>query len=360
MQNFTTAGQIPHLVSPNLLMISPNKARSSKKRSNQSSCSACGRCCGSIAIIMFAVIAVSCCYALPIYSALMNSKYYDSYEEPIWNWSIVLSGIQYIKNLLPDKEAIFSKNDINNTTMRTLVEVTDVSNETIDITRDHTTREAANFSSIDYFREDLCQKNNSTWSKHCNYDNKITTFECIDMLRGPTVCIGIRNGRYNIFLVPNACKLVEPPLPVEIIPSIADGCVVDSKNPSICPCYIVAAPVTKLIDVMIDLHRTIPKKITELDFINAGTNLRGRALNEFTQWLENIKIEFLDWIKNLELRGGTTPTTTSTQTTTNKLQAVDSKINSAIGTVDGILSSLGGLVTNIRGFIRPTIQRKVS
>ncbi|KAH8582727.1 uncharacterized protein ELE39_001383 [Cryptosporidium sp. chipmunk genotype I] len=334
MQPIGAFGMVPQLMNPPVVMVpGRNSGRSlsgngsccgGNNSKRKGSCSSCGRCFGSLLIILFAFICTSCCYAYPIYNSFTNPEYFKKQEEPIWTWKTALNkakkigysmsltklpedenvtsgntsrsremdGVQFLKLDSTDKLNSKDDSDGNTTTFINLENFLGknssnillppynnsyissllysnterklnirggggVMNHTRDLVIGVKTKQTPN----KYFNKEYCERGESevsegVWKELCNYKHNVTNLECIDMMNGPAICVGIRNRKYEVFSVSKQCKFVDPEIPVEIFPAISDICyngkylngslTTFNITKPLCPCMITSSPVDNL------------------------------------------------------------------------------------------------------------------
>ncbi|KAF7458553.1 hypothetical protein HWI79_875 [Cryptosporidium felis] len=279
MQPIGTLGVIPQLVNPQV-MVAPG--RSSRKGSGGSkkkgSCSSCGRCFGSLFVILFAIICTSCCYAYPIYNSFTNPNYFKQHEKPIWTWRMALNKVKdlgYSMSIISspinqDENEVKKASNSSETTRRiedylrsniSDLILSESSNSFADLFNSTGNRKLSirgaggglqnniftfkkKATPNKYFNREYCgEEERRAWSELCNVKHNVTNLECIDMLNGPAICVGIRNRGYEVFSVSKECKFLEPELPVEVFPAVSSFCSSGNSskgNSLLCPCLITA------------------------------------------------------------------------------------------------------------------------
>lgn len=261
MQQPGAIGVLPQVVNPQMLMLPNNNAR---RKTKKGSCTTCGRCFGSLFIILFAIICVSCCYAYPIYNSFTNPDYFKTTEKPIWTWKMLFSKVKDIGNSLSIIKDTSEDDDMVNKTGNETVNnnVNNNNTENVHVVSDRKLNMRGNyFNQTDFFKEKNMNKylnreycydsENEYWDVFCGVKTNVRNLECIDMMNGPAICVGIRNSNYEVFLVPTECKFLNPEIPIEIIPTISDYCsnkIQFSSNPK-CPCFITSMSASNIIDI---------------------------------------------------------------------------------------------------------------
>lgn len=343
MQPIGAFGMVPQLVNPSVVMVPGGNSVKSlnrngsccggKKPKRKGSCGVCGRCIGSLFIILFAFICTSCCYSYPIYNSFTNPEYFKKNEEPIWTWKIALNKAKefgYSMSLTKapeDENELFEENDKNGDLDKVqFLKLNSTNNGTATTflnLRNYPDKNSSNlisplynnsymsnilYSNVErklnirggglnlineligfktkqipnkYFDKEYCERGeNATaeiWKDLCNFRHNVTNFECIDMMNGPAICVGIRNHKYEVFSVSKQCKFVDPEIPVEIFPAISDLCYSNKRYHSIssavattnitkpiCPCMITSSPVDNM---EFDGNTTTKGNIDTRDFI---------------------------------------------------------------------------------------------
>lgn len=315
MQPIGTVGVVPQLVNQAVMMVpAKNSVDNSRKggggccgrsRSKKGSCGSCGKCIGSLFVMLFAFICASCCYAYPIYNAFMNPEYFKSREKPIWTWEMLFNKAKEVGNSIiqpkpsePEGE-VFSRNSqtrdlegaqlhrLNSTSgsepsssflnlenflgknAQNLMLPLYNSSQTSSVERKlnirgggQTKEELAGIRSKPthrvYFSKEYCERgedgmSTGAWKELCNFKHNVTNLECIDMMNGPAICVGIRNHQYEIFSVSKLCKSVDPEIPVEVFPAISDICYSENSpnglptsaavNNTTCPCMVTSSSI---------------------------------------------------------------------------------------------------------------------
>lgn len=326
MQPIGAFGMVPQLINPPVMMV---PGRSSGKGSSgnccggsnskrKGSCGSCGRCFGSLFIILFAFICTSCCYAYPIYNSFTNPEYFKKQETPIWTWETAFSKakeIGYSMSLTKSPEdgngtsentarsremdrvqfLKLNSTDDNNRNASTFINLENISGQNsskiffppynntyissllysnperklsirgggggLNLVKDLAIGVKTKQIPNKYFNKEYCdrgreEKSEGVWNEFCNYKHNVTNLECIDMMNGPAICVGIRNRKYEVFSVSKQCKFIDPEIPVEIFPTISDICYSGKYLNSslatfnitkpICPCMISSSPVDNL------------------------------------------------------------------------------------------------------------------
>ncbi|KAK6588353.1 hypothetical protein RS030_6878 [Cryptosporidium xiaoi] len=283
MQPLGSVGIVPQVVNPQVLVM-PTKAPSENVVKKKGSCTKCGQCCGSLFVMIFAILCTMGCYFYPTYKSFTDPDYFKNREDPIWTWETAFSKVKEIGHAMSNISSSLSeesraiavetptgesevgagdyntsfgrklkigrrgKNRGNNTDQNpnananaTVIGMNStVINDNINGTLNNETVlvEARGR----YFEKEYCDKADSKgpWKDFCGVKSIITNLECIDMMNGPAICVGIRNSKYVVFTASQQCKLLEPKIPVEIIPVISDYCSGKIHFPSKlkCPCKI--------------------------------------------------------------------------------------------------------------------------
>ncbi|KAJ1615548.1 signal peptide-containing protein [Cryptosporidium canis] len=311
MQPVGTFGVVPQVVNPAVVVVPSNNAGSGpkggggccgkRKSKRKGSCSSCGRCFGSLFVMLFAFICTSGCYVFPIYSSFTKPDYFKNPEKPIWTWKTAFNKVQSIGNSMaagdssegnegaavatlreanltrgldnvlfmamnstnddvPYIEPNFYNSSFLSTEMKPFAEERKLNIRGGILAGLNQTKELMGFKSKRtpdaYFGKEYCERGADgapvgVWKELCNFKHNVTNLECIDMMNGPAICVGIRNRRYEVFSVSKQCKFVDPEIPVEIFPTISDLCYNGNNSSSlraavnitkpICPCMITSS-----------------------------------------------------------------------------------------------------------------------
>ncbi|KAH8739240.1 hypothetical protein FG386_000716 [Cryptosporidium ryanae] len=277
MQPLGTVSTVPQVVNPQVLVV-PTKAPSENVAKKKGSCTKCGQCCGSLFVMIFAVLCTMGCYFYPAYKSFTDPEYLKTKEDPIWTWSTAFSKVQELGHAMSNigsslsgaesKEIAVeestnesgvaygrklkigrkgkSKNNNANSSLSSSANATAVGS--------NSTTSDGNVNSVPsngtalfgvggkYFEKEYCDGADlkGPWRDFCGIRSTITNLECIDMMNGPAICVGIRNLKYIVFTASQQCKLLEPKIPVEIIPIISDYCSGKIHFPGKlkCPCKV--------------------------------------------------------------------------------------------------------------------------
>lgn len=263
---------VPQVVNPQVLVV-PAKAPPETSLKKKGACTKCGQCWGSLFVMVVAILCTMTCYLYPVYKSITDPDYFNNRQEPVWTWGTAVSRAKELGHtvssiglsLLDESETVGESDGSGLVSERKLKagrkgrgrngragsatgdasSATSNSNswtESSEIVLLSNSKPSGGGSDGKYFEKEYCDEldKRGPWRDFCSLRASIGHLDCVDVMDGPTVCVGIKDLKRVVFTVSQHCKLLDPKIPVEIIPVISDYCSgkIHFQGKPRCPCKI--------------------------------------------------------------------------------------------------------------------------